>query len=223
MLPSWSASAEHLFRRSVAVRAIGAVADPGDPMNPDATNIFSQALAKLEIVSQRMQSPLAIVGGLAGIYYRSRVTTLDIDIVVAVERLDDFLRECVAEGMEIQRRSDSGWHTVVFRSGQETVAIHVVPEGGNSPRDPEYAPPTPSPAELGVTSGLGYASFAGWVMLKLVANRDKDRYHLIEALKYASEAQAAEVVVKLRPLDASYLREFQRLFQAAQDENQEDW
>ena len=223
MPPSWLPSAELLFHRSAAVCAIGAVADPGDPMNLDATNIFSQALAKLENVSQRMQSPLAIVGGLAGIYYQSRVTTVDIDIVVAADRLDDFLRECVAEGLEIQRRSDSGWHSVVFRAGQETVEIQVVPEGGKSPRDPAYAPPTPSPAELGVVSGLGYASFAGWVVLKLVANRDKDRYHLIEALKHASEAQAAEVVVKLRPLDASYLREFQRLFQAAQDENQEGW
>jgi hypothetical protein len=166
---------------------------------------------------------LAIVGGLAGIHYQSMVTTLDIDIVVAVDRLDDFLRESVAEGLEVKRRSDNGWHSVVFRAGQESVEIQVVPEGGKSPRDPAFAPPTPSPAELGVASGLGYASFAGWALLKLVANRDKDRYHLIEALKHVSEAQVAEVVVKLRPLDASYLREFQRLFQAAQDESQEDW
>ena len=93
------------------MRAVSAAAVPGRPMTDDAenagaTNIFSQALAKLEKVSQRIQSPLAIVGGLAGIYYQSMVTTLDIDIVVASDRLDDFLRECVAEGLEIARRSD---------------------------------------------------------------------------------------------------------------------
>jgi hypothetical protein len=66
MRPSWLPSADLLFHRSAAVRAVGAGADPGDPMNLDATNIFSQALAKLENVSRRMQSPLAIVGGLAG-------------------------------------------------------------------------------------------------------------------------------------------------------------
>jgi hypothetical protein len=38
-----------------------------------------------------------------------------------------------------------------------------------------------------VASGLGYASFAAWVALKLVANREKDRYHMIEALKKASQ------------------------------------
>jgi hypothetical protein len=223
MLPAWSASAEHLFRRARAVRAVQVAQPPGDAMSSDATNIFSQALLKLEKVSQRMQSPLAIVGGLAGIYYQSMVTTLDIDVVVGGDRLDDFLRECAAEGLEIKRRSEHGWHTVVYRAGHESVEINVVPEGGKTPRDPAFAPPTPSPAELGVTSGLGYASFAGWVVLKLVANRDKDRYHLIESLKHASEAQVAEVVVKLRPLDASYLREFHRLFQAAHEESQHDW
>ena len=76
---------------------------------------------------------------------------------------------------------------------------------------------------MGVASGLGYASFAAWVALKLVANRDKDRYHLIEALKHASEAQVAEAVMKLREMDPSYLREFLRLFQTAQDESQETW
>ena len=166
---------------------------------------------------------MAIVGGLAGIHYQAVVTTLDIDIVVARDRLDDFLRECGNEGLEIKHRSEHGWHTVVFRAGDEAVEIQVVPAGGKSPRDPDYAPATPSPAELGVAAGLGYASFAAWVTLKLVANREKDRYHLVEALKKASQAQIAEAVVNLRRLHKSYLREFERLVRAAEDENQENW
>jgi hypothetical protein len=213
MLPSLSASAEELFRRAAAVRAV----------QGGAVNVFSDALDKLENVSRRMGAPLAIVGGLAGIHHQAVVTTLDIDLVVARDRLDDFLRECVAEGLEIKHRSAHGWHAVLFRSGGETVEIQVVPEGEKSPRDPDYAPPTPGPADLGVASGLGYASFAAWVALKLVANREKDRYHLNEALKKASQAQIAEVVVRLRPLHKSYLREFERLVRAAEDENQENW
>ena len=158
MLSPWSVPAEHLFRRAVSIRAVYGAARPGDSVNAEAANIFSEALRKLEKVSQRMQSPLAIVGGLAGIYYQSMVTTLDIDVVVSSDRLDDFLRECVAEGLEIKRRSENGWHAVVFHLGSESVEIEVVPEGEKSPRDPAYAPPTPSPAELGVASGLGYAS-----------------------------------------------------------------
>ena len=59
--------------------------------------------------------------------------------------------------------------------------------------------------------------------MKLVAGRDKDRYHLIESLKRAPQADIAEVVQRLRPLDPSYLREFQRLLRLAEEENQEDW
>lgn len=213
MQTSLFSPAEELFRRAAVIRAI----QGGD------VNIFSEALAKLESVSQRLGSPIAIVGGLAGIQHQAMITTLDIDIVVSRDRLDDFLRACVAEGLEIKRQSDRGWHAVMYRSGDESVEIQVVPEGENSPRDPDYAPATPGPAALGVTQGLGYASFGGWVALKLVANREKDRYHLIEALKKASQAQIAEAVVKLRPLDTSYLREFERLVRAAEDENQENW
>ena len=59
--------------------------------------------------------------------------------------------------------------------------------------------------------------------MKLVANRDKDRYHLIEALKQADQSQIAEVVQRLRPLDARYLKEFERLVKSAEEENQEKW
>jgi len=208
-----SASADELYRRAAVIRAV----------RGGAVNVFSEALAKLEDVSRRLGSPLAIVGGLAGIHYQAVVTTLDIDVVVARDRLTDFLDQCVAAGLEIKHRSEHGWHTVLFRSGDETVEIQVVPEGEKSPRDPAYAPPTPGPTELGVASGLGYASFAAWVALKLVANREKDRYHLVESLKKASPAQIAEVVVRLRPMHPSYVQEFERLVRAAEDENQENW
>jgi 2-phosphoglycerate kinase len=150
MKSSLFASAEQLFRRAAALRAV----------QGGVVNVFSEALAVLHIVRRRMQSPIAIVGGLAGIHHQAVVTTLDIDVVVTRDRLDDFLRECAAEGLEIKHRSEHGWHAVVFRSGDETVEIQVVPEGEKSLRDPDYAPPTPSPEDLGVASGLGYASFA---------------------------------------------------------------
>jgi hypothetical protein len=227
MHSAWSTTADYLARHAAIMRTVqNGLNWSGSANGPSVDadeNIFAQALAKLDAVSRRMQSPVAIVGGLAGIHYQSMASTLGIDVVVARDRLDDFLAECATEGFEIRRRSKHGWHALELRSGNESVEINVVPEGGKSPRDPDYAPSTPSPAELGVAEGLGYASFAGWVVLKLVANREKDRYHLIESLKHTPEKRLAAVVVKLRSLDASYLREFQRLVQMAADENQENW
>lgn len=99
-----------------------------------------------------------------------------------------------------------------------------IPEGARSPRDPAHAPPNPGPRKLGVSRGLGYASFAPWVVMKLVAGREKDRYHLVEALKQAGDEDISEVVKELRDLHESYLEEFERLARSAEEERgEEEW
>lgn len=206
-------AAEVLYRNAAAVRAV-----EGREMNQ-----FTRALAALERLAIALDAPLAVVGGLAGIHHRAAVTTLDIDVVVPADKIDAVIIEAPRCGLEVKHASDEGWHRLSFADEQGEVQIEVVPAGRKSPRDPPYAPPTPDPRELGVDRGLDYASFAGWAVLKLVANRDKDRYHLIEALKHASEAEIASVVERLRPLEPLYLKEFERLLRAAEDEKQEDW
>jgi hypothetical protein len=206
-------AAEALYRNAAAVRAV----------EGREVNQFTKALEALERLATAIDAPLALVDGLAGIHHRAMVTTLDIDLVAPADKLDAVLAEAVPCGLVVKHSSPDGWHRLAYVDEQGEVAIEVVPASQKSPRDPVYAPPTPSPRELGVERGLGYASFAGWVALKLVASRDKDRYHLNEALKQASETDIASVVVHLRPLDPIYLKEFQRLVEAADAENQENW
>jgi hypothetical protein len=213
MQRSIAEAAKALYRNAAAVRAV----------EGREVNQFTRALEALERLADAIDAPLALVGGLAGIHHRALVTTLDIDIVVPGDKLDAVVEGAVHCGLVVKRASPDGWHRLAFVDEQGEVAIEVVPAGQKSPRDPVYAPPTPSPQVLGVERGLGYASFAGWVALKLVANRDKDRYHLIEALKQASETDIASVVLRLRSLDPSYLKEFQRLVESAEAENQENW
>ena len=60
--------------------------------------------------------------------------------------------------------------------------------------------------------------------MKLVAGRDKDRYHIVEVLKRVGESRMSEVVVSLRGLHPSYLAEFERLVRSAEEERtQEEW
>jgi hypothetical protein len=59
--------------------------------------------------------------------------------------------------------------------------------------------------------------------MKLVANRDKDRYHLTEALRHASQQQISDSVVMLRDVDPVYMAEFNRLIRAAEDQDQSNW
>jgi hypothetical protein len=185
-----------------------------------ADNRFSRTFDSLRDLSQQLNTPLAIVGGLAGIYHGSGVTTLDIDIVVSASRVDEFATIAVANGFQLVRHSPRGWHLFESPWG---VRVELLPSGQRTPRDPADAPPIPTPQELGVESGVGYAAFAPWVMMKLVAARDKDRYHLIEAIKQANEAKMSLVVLWLQSHGPQYLPEWSRLVTAAQDEDQSSW
>lgn len=186
-------------------------------------NAYTRTLLALEQIALSQNLPIAIVGGLAGIFYETQVTTLDVDIVVA--RADDkrFLTAAEQAGFTIKRCSDDGWHALCFPDSEGDVLIEMIPEGGRSPRDPVDAPAVPGPSELGVATGLGYATFGKWVQMKLVAARDKDRYHLIEALKRTNIARTTEAVQCLRALPPRYLLEFERLVRAAEDEQSENW
>jgi hypothetical protein len=206
-------AAEVLYRRGASVRAI-----QGGDVNP-----FSRALDILRHVADELPTPVAVVGGLAAIHHGVIVTTLDVDVVVGLGQDEPFLARAEAWGLTIKRRSPGGWHQLVYHDNEGDVEIQLIPAGQRSPRDPPHAPPIPTPQQLGVEHGLGYASFAGWVAMKLVANRDKDRYHVAEALRRASAGQIAAAVQWLRELDRCYLTEFERLLRAAEDENADTW
>ncbi len=208
------AAARVLHERSASIQAVV----------EGTLNRFTACLEKLEEVAQALDAPIAIVGGLAAIHHRAQVTTVDVDIAVGKEQLTPIVSEVTRHGLAVRRESPNGWHRFVFAHPQGDVEVHVIPEGANSPRDPAHAPPNPGPRDLGVSSGLGYAAFAPWVVMKLVTGRDRDRYQLIEALKDRTERERSEVVRRLRPLDPSYLREFERLLRAAEaEQDQANW
>ena len=192
-------------------------------VNATQPNRFTRALDVLRRIVDSVGFPVAIVGGLAGIRHGTNVTTLDIDIVLPSGKADEFARAAIEHGFNWTNRSIAGWHRLEFPDPDGVVLIECLPAGQNSPRDPEDAPPIPEPSDLGVVSGLGYADLPGWVLMKLVANRDKDRYHLGEAIKHFDESAVASVVQKLRNQPARYLSEFQRLLQNSLDEDSTNW
>jgi hypothetical protein len=192
-------------------------------MNPGQSNRFTRALQKIEQLVTKLEMSVAIEGGLAGIEHNTGVTTLDIDLVIPSGRADEFGQAAEASGLRWTHRSRNGWHQFVFDDPDGEVTIECLPAGQNSPRDPSDAPPIPEPSELGVTRGLGYANLTGWVLMKLVANRDKDRYHLGEAIKRMDEAKIASIVQRLRDHPERYLQEFHRILKSSHDEDSRDW
>jgi hypothetical protein len=206
-------AAERLYDYAASLRAV-----EGSDVNQ-----FTACLEALAELSKALDAPLAIVGGLAAIHHGARVTTLDVDVAVGKDQLRRLVEAGPRCGFKLQAESERGWHKLVFQHPAGDVDVDVIPEGQNGPRDPAHAPPNPSPEDLGVVRGVGYADFAAWAVMKLVTGRDKDRYHLTEVLKAVGEAQIAAVVLRLRKLHPSYLCEFERLVRAAEDEKQDRW
>lgn len=187
-----------------------------------AMNRFSQCLSVLENVAESLQVPVAVVGGLAAIHHGARVTTLDVDIVLPRAAAEAILVQGPRSGLRVVRESPHGWHQLRYESPGGDVDVHVIPEGSRGPRDPSDAPVIPGPSDLGVESGVDYAAFAPWAVMKLVCGRDKDRYHLVEVLKKASQRQVSQVVVRLQTLPSRYLEEFERLIREVEVEREKD-
>jgi hypothetical protein len=198
---------EILHQRAASIRAVRGTEQ----------NIFTSALAALEQTASAGDIPVAIIGGLAGIRHGALVTTAAIDVVVPQEFLTTLLWGAAAQGFRVMHCA-GGRSSLEYRDGADTIAVEVFTQGLRTPRDPADAPSIPHPRELGVEHGLGYASFPAWVSLKLVSNRDKDQYHLIEALKVASPEETAACVVAVRKLPQRYMTEFERLVRAAEEE-----
>lgn len=179
-------------------------------------NRFSRALSDLQQLANEQNIPIAIVGGLGAIRYGYPAATQDIDIAVCKDQLRELIRLAPRYGMVVAWESKTGWHTLTHGD----VEINVVPEGGRA-RD---ASPTeiPGPQQMGVDSGLKYASIESWVELKISAGRQKDRAHVVEVLKKADETTIARIRDHLARVHAEYELAFRQLLAEAIEERQQE-
>lgn len=179
-------------------------------------NRFSRALADLQRLATAENIPIAIVGGLGAIRYGYPAATQDIDIAIAQHQLRQLLDTAPRYGFKILGDAPSGWHTL----GHGDVEINVVPEGGKAK---DSAPTTiPSPTQLGVASGLDYASLPGWIELKLSSGRQKDRAHVVEVMKKSTEAALRESQQHIASVNGKYLQLFDELLEEAREEREQE-
>jgi hypothetical protein len=177
---------------------------------------FAKALATLRELSEKEDISLAIVGGLAAIRYGYERFTKDIDIVASSPNLDVLARVAPRYGIKVIWKDPDGWHKLQC----EGVSIDVVPEGRKPRKD---APTTiPGPSQLGVRSGTGYASLAGWMETKLGSYRIQDQADVVQVIKKNSRATLARVRKHLGKVHAIYLQRFDQLVAAAKQEKQQE-
>ncbi len=192
-------------------RVIAAVDRPGQEHSE-----FDRALRVLEELSRKEGIPIAIIGGMTAIKYGYKRYTKDIDIVVAQRHRDTLIRVAPTYGIKVVWRDPHGWHKLEY----EGVRIEVVPEGAK----PNKNAPTmiPGPQQLGVSEGSDYASIEGWVETKLSSGRRQDEADIVQVLKKTDPATIAKIREHTTTVHAVYLRLFDELAVAAEEEKQQE-
>jgi hypothetical protein len=177
---------------------------------------FAKALATLKTLSRKENIPLAIVGGLAAIHHGYERFTKDIDVVVRSRNLAILVRVAPQYGIKVIWNDPDGWHKLQ----SEGVPIDVVPEG----RKPRKDAPTaiPSPEQLEVSEGAGYAGIGGWMETKLGSYRVQDRADVVQVVKVSTPTALKKIRKHLGNVHAIYLRRFDELFAAAKEEIEQE-
>ena len=192
-------------------RLIAAVNRPGEQNSE-----YDRALAVLEVLARKEGIPIAIIGGLAAIKYGYQRYTKDIDVVVAQQHLDTVIRVAPKYRIKVLWHDPHGWHKFEY----EGVRIEIIPEGGKPGKD---APTLiPSPRQLGVSEGMVYAKVEGWMETKLSSDRYQGRADVVQVLKTVTPADIERTRQHLAGVHSIYLRLFEELVIAAEEEKQQE-
>jgi hypothetical protein len=103
---------------------------------------------------------------------------------------------------------------------REGVPIDVVPEDRKPRKDAPTAIPTPR--QLGVREGADYAGLPGWMETKLGSYRVQDRADVVQVIKGTPPATLRKIRKHLGKAHAVYLRRFDELAEAAQEEKEQE-
>jgi hypothetical protein len=177
---------------------------------------FAKALTTLEALSRKEGIAMAIVGGLAAIHHGYQRFTKDISVVVQNSHLDFLTRVAPRYEIKVIWKDPDGWHKLQC----EGVPIDVVPEGRKPRKDAPTAIPTPR--QLGVREGAAYAGIAGWVETKLGSYRVQDRADIVQVIKVTNPATLTKIRKHLGKAHAVYLRRFEELLEAAEEEKEQE-
>lgn len=177
---------------------------------------FGKALATLDALSRKEGIPLAIVGGLAAIHHGYERFTKDIDVVARSKDLDVLARVAPQYGIKVIWTDPEGWHKLQC----EGVPIDLVPEGQKPRKDSPVG--IPSPEDLGVREGAGYAAIAGWMETKLGSYRVQDQADVVQVIKVTTAAVLKRIRKHLGKAHAVYLRRFDELLAAAKEEKEQE-
>lgn len=145
--------------------------------------------------------------------------TQDLDIVIPADRLDEFLRVAGVAGFDLLPTRPGRWPKLLHKD--IGIEVDILPEGGRPGTASQPAPTTiPHPSTLGAEGErLRYLRLEALIELKLAAGRARDKSDVVELLR-ANPGQVEAIRRHLESVHADYIAAFDRVAQAAREEDE---
>jgi hypothetical protein len=164
----------------------------------------------------------AVLGGGWAVWrhgFHGRVTQ-DVDIVLAADRLDEFLRAASVAGFDVLPQPPGRWPKLMHR--ETNIKVDILPEGQRPGTVSRPAPTTlPHPSALGAAGhALRYITLPALIELKLAAGRVRDEGDVVELVR-ANPRHVEAVRRHLATAHADYVAAFDRLVERARDQRDE--
>jgi hypothetical protein len=183
----------------------------------DLPGRYGRVIRALDHVLQAVGCEAVVVGGWAvwrhGVQGR---VTQDVDIVLAADRIDDFVRKAGVEGFELLHQTPGRRSQWTHR--ETGIQVEVLPEGQRPGTASKRAPTTiPHPSAMGASGTvLRYVTLPALIELKVAAGRAKDETDVVELIR-ANPDKVEPVRQHLGAVHPDYAAAFDRLVQRARD------
>jgi hypothetical protein len=187
----------------------------------DLPGRYGRVVRAIDHVLQATQTE-AVVGGGWAVWrhgFLGRLTQ-DIDIVVPLSRLEEFLRVAAVAAFSVVPRPEGLWPRLLHK--ETDITVDILPEGGRPGTPTRPAPTTiPPPAALGAGGwALRYMSLPSLVELKLAAGRARDESDVVELVR-ANPDRVEAVRQHLAGVHADYVRAFDNLIERAREQGED--
>ncbi|MBY0522621.1 MAG: hypothetical protein K2R98_04460 [Gemmataceae bacterium] len=161
----------------------------------------------------------AVLGGGWAVWHHGYVArlTVDVDIALPMDRIEEFLRVASVAGFEVLPLQEGRWPKMIHK--ETDVKVDILPEGARPGTTSKPAPTTiPHPALMGAQSGtLRYIALPRLIELKIAAGRGRDDGDVIELMRAVPE-QADAIRQHLTSVHADYVMKFDELVERAREQ-----
>lgn len=187
----------------------------------DLPGRYGRVIRALDHLIQAMGCESVLAGGWA--VWRHGFTarvTQDVDIVLAADRVDEFLRVAAVSGFEVLPRRPGRWPKL--RHEETGVKVDILPEGAQPGTPDEPAPTTiPHPAKMGGKGGrISYVFLPSLIELKLAAGRLRDQNDVLELIR-TNPMLLDSIRQHLATVHPCYVSAFDRLVEQARKQRDE--